>query len=177
MALLGLVFPFCTCLLADEIYIPADWQIFKDKAYGYQLHYPPTWKVTNRAKRKQMIRGGLTSKDGKSGFQIRAYQKRCPFKRFVKSYLKRFKSDMSKHWKGTFTAETISYEKIGKHQGCVIELGFQRGDGRAYHFMEFLWHNEDRVVAFQCGTPMSTKDEMSALLYSIAETFSFVERS
>jgi len=147
---------------------------FRDHRHGYHVDYPHGWHLKDKSRGSHMIRADLTSPNGKYGFQIRRYRRgKLNFSDFVDSYLQRFKKDMGRHWKGTFSDEAIGFAPIGVHEGCKASFTLRRSDGQSWCFIEYLWQDDEQVIAFQCGIPSEEQDSLEVLFDEMAKSFRF----
>ena len=147
--------------------------LFTDNYAGYSLLFPNYWKIDDHSNSKNMIRADIY-KDNLVGFQIRMYKAKN-FRLFTDSYISQFLTDMQNHWKGTIKEEKREFYGKLNHESCKAWIYAEKQNGENWFFKEYLFQNNDKIIAFQSGIYLSYKDTYETELDKIAESFKFIK--
>lgn len=154
---------------------PVDWKSFKDGTGGYEVSYPKGWLLVSKSNENGMIRADI-SKGNEAGLQIRKYSiGQQNSDEFVQSYLATFVEEMENHWSGKFTQLSFDKRDLRESSYYRVEYIFLRGDGLKWFFIEYVWVQDEKAIAFQCGIEERLVEKYRGEFDLIADSFRFVD--
>ncbi|MBN1998669.1 hypothetical protein JW935_14005 [candidate division KSB1 bacterium] len=152
------------CLFLVPNVFAEDFKLFVDKEYGYSIEYPSSWKA--KIYRSGIVIADITSKDKKSGLQIRMTRSKNSVEEFIDLYVRSFEKDM----RATLIEKTES--RIGSFTGYKISFTAKRG--RTVYFLKSYIlpvRATSTFYIFQSGTPQKKREHIEPVLDDMAASF------
>ncbi len=141
-----------------------DFKLFTDKEYGYSIEYPSSWRA--KIYRSGIVVADITSKDRKSGLQIRISRSQNSVEKFIEHYIRNFEKDMG----ATLLEKTDS--RIGPFKGYKISFTAKR-KRTVYYLNSYILPVRATATfyIFQSGTPLKKRAQIEPVLDGIADSF------
>lgn len=153
-------------ILSLAIWLPAYADTpYRDPSNGFELVLPSRWRAVK--KNEKLVKADLTSKDGRTGANIRVYKKgkTRDMTSFIQSHLVSFVSEM-----GARGGRTLLPLAETKSPLLTVTYRMEVGGKPTYLLKSYFWDMGDRVLWFQCGTPWSQRKGGEATLDKIARS-------
>lgn len=162
-------------ILASQSLYSQEYGVLEDAVNKYKMEFPLDWKLLKKPHSKDLIKAEI-NKNNETGLQVRIYNNKNSFEKFVDWYVDDYIKQMTTHYKGSsMNIKKKGYSKHPLPKWYAVSMEFSQKPGKNYYVIQYLMPRKDQVFLFQAGCPSEEKESFEKVVTRMVKSVSFLK--